>query len=130
MLWLSSCCALSWSVGRDRKKAEDSARAFYASEAAGLNPSASLGNSSRHAYQELLNTYGRAQKVIEIECFSSLGVAPSLCDAYVQREKSKSFETIIILSRKGVQYVVKDPYSPFKQASPKQQPPPHDPSRG
>lgn len=130
MLWLSSCCALSWSLDRDRKKAEDSTRAFYASEAAGQNPSASFGNSSRHAYQELLNAYGRAQMIIEIDCFSSLGGVPSTCHAYVQRDTTRSFETITILGRNGVQYVKKDLYSPIMQASPKRQPPPHVPSRG
>jgi len=130
MMWLSSCSALSCSLGRDRKKAEDATRAFYASEAAGNDPSASFGDSSRRVYQELLNKYGRAQKVIEIQCVSALGGVSSSCHAYVQREKSKSFEAITILGRNGVCYVSKDKYPPFKQASPKQQPLPHVPSHG
>ncbi len=131
MLWLSSCCALSWSLDRDRKKAEDTARAFYSSEAAVQNPSASfISEYSRLSYQEFLNTHGRVQRIIQIRCYSALGGSPSECHAYVQREKSKSFETIIILGRKGVQFVVKDQNPTLKQAPPKRQPPPHVPSRG
>ncbi|MBC8063878.1 MAG: hypothetical protein H7Y17_03550 [Chlorobia bacterium] len=114
MLFLAFNLAMNLNMQGHRARAERVTLAFYTAEASGKEPFRTFSQHNRDRYRELLDKYGRAQRVLRMESYTSLGGVPTYCNVYVQRSKSKSYETITVFGKSGVQMVHKDLNSPFK----------------
>ncbi|MBC8063877.1 MAG: hypothetical protein H7Y17_03545 [Chlorobia bacterium] len=114
MIFLALWMAWSLSMQKHTARVERMARGFYASEASGQDPSRAFSKSDRDRYRlEILDKFGRAQRVLKMECMTSpLGI-PNFCYVNVQRSRSETYE-IIHMRRKSWVMVYQDTHSPLR----------------